>query len=1237
MFWWDGTKWNTPPKTPSTSSTQPVTYYVWNGPSQVLDNPDKTKPPVTVHDGDVYWWADGTWHTSKVPPVLPSGSTGGHKIPNTGDFVYYGPGGWDYGKPLFTGGTMSSRPPEFGSLPTIVLPSSASGPTGTGYQWSGDAPTNLTPGILLQKGDYFWWDGTKWNSQPLASGDPSLTTPPGVSGPISGQWHASDPKVEMGFNSTGGYWYLNMELPAGLHGDALEIKASVEGGYVGIPDQMTWFNAAGIAPAASLTAPNAGSRWATYTAGAAITATPTPGSVFDVDLTTKPLVVGDLLEWVHLRISANDPSPLAGGIEGFSYKVEGFPGGATSWTVKDGDTRAANDVPAVKDQYVHWVGGQVNQWVLEGATAANPVGYWEDASAGTMGQLWTGTAATGSWPFTPAVVGAVIPQAATDSRMPVSPSNPVVPPSKSTVPVGAPAGSVVFTADKLPDPNLFKNAQGELTPFVIVVSVSNEDIDNGYPDDYLLLFEFEPPNPIGEYPLGSIGQFVKGTDVGLATGSGNLYLPDGWLYIGKLKGIPGPAGQIRHATSRTLNPIPTPVTTGTTGPVVNRYELADATVVLSGHPSYRDIDFGIPAGLPANITEVKRIEIASNMPPRAEIAQVQVPPGASGAVPDPNEFILTMWVPRGLEMTPGEVAGPGPGVGITTQIFVQPPNGPGNVITSFPLHSTASNPPTKPAKGDTYLITQGNPGDPPVAWITATGANPGDWITYDGTNWIVVPKPKPETVIAGPSTSQTIYVDTTTGTLWQSKPVTGIQIQPAGTALPQNPLLGEAWLVTDEPNAGSGPFDPAHPKHPPGTILIWDGLKWVGGVQEAPTDLNTLKPVQGDTYYISGPGPYNGLPAGMNPAEGDHITYQFIVNPTTGQPEGQWVLVPTSTGAGQTQAALDKMEPQVWTSSGSIKGSAGTLKLGTISVHDDLLLPPLPIDVTHAKIVNSGEPSDAILDITMPRATRWWYGPVPPTPPVIVAKLGGAATPLPANPAVGDVYELEAPIPNVVTTEFTVAGQPVPVFNAGDMIMWNGTRWMQRPPFSLPTIGGTQMEPHAWDYYVDALTGDVFFYIPGTSTGLETTLDGLATKLPANPIVGVRYQVGTRVPTSVTTAVAPAAVKTGDYIAIDTAGKWSVVGAPTTTPGSWSPFPVANLRGPQGPPGPGIRFRGLWDPSVTKVKGSGALEDNLADGGSTDTSPGQPYHPGDIVMFNGIAYMVTQTGPTTNPDGSAVP
>ena len=181
MFWWDGTKWNTPPKTPSTSSTQPVTYYIWSGPSQVLDNPDKTKPPVTVHDGDVYWWADGTWHTSKVPPVLPSGSTGGHKIPNTGDFVYYGPGGWDYGKPCSPGNDRVTRPPEFGSLPTTTLPGTQAAPTGTGYQWSGNSPATLgtwyppAEGRLLLVGRHH-----VAHRSPLASGDPSVTTPPGA-------------------------------------------------------------------------------------------------------------------------------------------------------------------------------------------------------------------------------------------------------------------------------------------------------------------------------------------------------------------------------------------------------------------------------------------------------------------------------------------------------------------------------------------------------------------------------------------------------------------------------------------------------------------------------------------------------------------------------------------------------------------------------------------------------------------------------------------------------------------------------------------------------------------------------------------------------------------------------------------------------------------------------------------------------------------------------------------------
>ena len=284
---------------------------------------------------------------------------------------------------------------------------------------------------------------------------------------------------------------------------------------------------------------------------------------------------------------------------------------------------------------------------------------------------------------------------------------------------------------------------------------------------------------------------MKGTEVGLTTGSGNLYLPDGWLYIGKLKGIPGPAGQIRHATAQTLNPIPTAVTTGATGPAVNRYELADATVVLSGHPSYRDIDFGIPAGLPANITEVKRIEIASNMPPRAEIAQVQVPPGAIRRNPGPQRVHPDdvgasrprddTW--RGRRAWPGCRS-------ITTQIFVQPPNGPGNVITSFPTDRRRRTRRARPdPKGDTYLITPGHPGDPPVAWITATGANPGDWITWDGTKWIVIrSRPDHESSLVRPHRRRSTWTPTT-GTLWQSKPITASSSSPLVrvVTLPQNP------------------------------------------------------------------------------------------------------------------------------------------------------------------------------------------------------------------------------------------------------------------------------------------------------------------------------------------------------------------------------------------------------------------------------------------------------------------
>ena len=51
-------------------------------------------------------------------------------------------------------------------------------------------------------------------------------------------------------------------------------------------------------------------------------------------------------------------------------------------------------------------------------------------------------------------------------------------------------------------------------------------------------------------------------------------------------------------------------------------------------------------------------------------------------------------------------------------------------------------------------------------------------------------------------------------------------------------------------------------------------------------------------------------------------------------------------------------------------------------------------------------------------------------------------------------------------------------------------------------------------------------------------------------------------------------------------------------------------------------------------------ENYPADGGPTDTARMQPYRPGDIVVYTpagetaSITYMITQTAPVTNPDGT---
>jgi hypothetical protein len=108
----------------------------------------------------------------------------------------------------------------------------------------------------------------------------------------------------------------------------------------------------------------------------------------------------------------------------------------------------------------------------------------------------------------------------------------------------------------------------------------------------------------------------------------------------------------------------------------------------------------------------------------------------------------------------------------------------------------------------------------------------------------------------------------------------------------------------------------------------------------------------------------------------------------------------------------------------------------------------------------------------------------------------------------------------------------------------------------------------------------------------------------------------------------------GDSIEIDAGGNWQKSTVAAAAPGGWTNIPVANLRGPRGPQGPGVRFRGEWDNTVLTKDPQRPLEDNPANGGVTDTAPGEPYRPGDIVMYNAIAYMITQIAPTTKPDGT---
>jgi hypothetical protein len=276
-----------------------------------------------------------------------------------------------------------------------------------------------------------------------------------------------------------------------------------------------------------------------------------------------------------------------------------------------------------------------------------------------------------------------------------------------------------------------------------------------------------------------------------------------------------------------------------------------------------------------------------------------------------------------------------------------------------------------------------------------------------------------------------------------------------------------------------------------------------------------------------------------------------------------------------------------WADMGSLKGPAGTVQLGMLGVVEFALdnqdgLAPLPqqqmlsAGLLHSYATNSGSDVDAVIDMVIPRAPRWWAGAVSPTQ---------AGFSLPA---------------------YTVAG------------------------------GGTQqVEAQPWDLYLDFGSGNVFIYDP--LAGMPRVgggLAGLLTPLPAG-IPNVVYRVNNPIPDAVAAAVA--GVQVGDYIEFTATG-WQVY-VPPAALGSWRAQPIGNVRGPQGPPGPGLRYRGEWNPAgkAPNATTNGPPVTGLAVGAPpvvTDAFPNTPYTPGDIVTYKGITYMITQSSVLTNPDGT---
>ena len=546
-------------------------------------------------------WLPGTGSTNMGPLANLGGATGPASGTPAGDWVPHRPDAGPVSDPVDARSRQAGRCHHLGRA-EVAAPA-----VGDIYTYVAGPLTSLTlpAGISAMPSGPIQWVGTGW--RPL--------------GPTTqGMWAPANPDLQVRWDPQGGKWILDMSLPQGLQGDGLKIEAGIDGGMVGVPDRMTWFDVAGIPDLTAATPPgaNPANRWAKVATGTPVTSrTPEPDKVLAPLATAGSSVpAGELLEWRATEI-AGDLLAVQGGIPGFSYKVTGNAGagiGDTSgvlgavnigewvyWTetlipaspAKTGATLAAatgdGEIREVDQagiaglpigvrvgEYVRWDAASSSwesyvftpRWVREGITATKPTGYWERAQAGTVGMMLA-HAISGNSPTIPAPA-AGDPYPAYQAVVAGTTADP------GKIPTGVAAGSNVFAAGILPNPANILDEQGKQRPFVIAVTFWNENLlDPNYkPDDYMSLLAYNPPDASGHY--SQTGMSVPGTEVGLLPGSGNLYLPDGWVYMGSLKGIPGPAGEIRRADAHTIPP----VATGASG----QWELGQATIVTRWAP-----------------------------------------------------------------------------------------------------------------------------------------------------------------------------------------------------------------------------------------------------------------------------------------------------------------------------------------------------------------------------------------------------------------------------------------------------------------------------------------------------------------------------------------------------------------------------------------------------------------------------------------------------------------------------